>query len=322
MLFSIIIPVYNGASFLEKCIESVFSQTCDDYEIIVIDDGSSDNSYTVVADLAVRYPAIICDSITHSGAGAARNAGLNKATGEYVLFLDADDYWIDNGLLETLGKRIKQCCTDVYMFQMCKVTERGSELLRYSKPDFIRHDEIVKMQDVYYDLVRDGQSLASACNKCIRRELLIRHCVKFREDIYVEDIDWVLHLFSCTESICLLNIKAYAYTQHRNTGRSMAKKAPNDLASTIELWSEKLKTDSVPHAASVAGLIAFEYGICMGSNHLLSSDKRKSMKNCAYLLNMGIDKKTRLIACVYRLVGYSITCCLIRIYLCLRRIGI
>ena len=320
MTFSIIIPVYNGRGYIRKCIQSILDQSFRDYEILLVDDGSTDGSWEEAVAMQELCPALQCFHTPHRGPGAARNLGLTHARGDYVLFMDADDFWPDAGLLQTLADRIRQHATDVFMFQMVKVDEDGTVLERFRKGPF-RHDQMVLgLGDVYSDLVRDGQVLASCCNKCIRRELLERHRIRFLEDVYAEDIDWVIQLFSHVKTICLLNLDGYAYVQHHFISRSSIKEAPNDIVKMIDTWSSRLKAGRVNHARAVAGLIAFEYGICMGNDHYLSPECRRIMRTHEYLLNYGLDRKTRLIGRFHKVFGYRLTCLAIRFYLLLRKI--
>ena len=136
MLFSIIIPVYNGERTLHRCLSSIAKQTLRDYQVLVVNDGSTDGTLTAAEEFARQDSRISVLSKDNSGAGAARNMGLKHAQGEYVLFLDADDYWVQEDLLEILQSRIAEHPTDVLMFQMHKVTEKGDILKRYTKPGF------------------------------------------------------------------------------------------------------------------------------------------------------------------------------------------
>lgn len=320
MLFSIIIPAYQTQNTLARCLDSVLSQSVQDFQILIVDDGSTDATKGEAARYAAGDSRIQVISTAHFGTGAARNRGLEKAEGEYVLFLDADDYWIREDLLETLRSRIQHHPTDVFMFQMVKVAENGTVLKRYAKPRFYHDNMVLELKDIYQDLVKDGQALASACNKCVRRSLMEQRHVLFREDVLGEDIDWVLQLFSNVQTISLLNLDAYAYTQHHTESRSSSKEAPDDLVTVVADWSQRLSRGNVSHARAVAGLVAFEYGICMGSNHLLSPDRRKAMRANEHMLKYGLDKKTKLIFRFYKLFGYSLTCLAIRLYLLLRKI--
>lgn len=117
IFFSIIIPAYNAEKYIEKCIHSVLSQSYTDCEVIIIDDGSVDGTEEFCRKAAETAPFISVYRIPHSGAGAARNAGLRRASGEYVIYLDADDYWTNSFLLEHLHDKLRERKVDVVMFQ-------------------------------------------------------------------------------------------------------------------------------------------------------------------------------------------------------------
>lgn len=320
MLFSIIVPMYNAENFIERCLNSILNQSYADFEVLIVDDTSTDSTLNKVCDLSEKEPRLKIYQIPHSGPGAARNHALAEASGEYVLFVDADDYWTDLEFLNQLKNIIEKEKTDIFMYQIIKVTDNEQILSRYKKPPFCHDNVVLSLEAVYEELVRDGQALASACNKCVRKKLLADHSIFFLEDTKGEDIDWVLQLFSYVQTICLLNWEVYAYTQHKTESRSTSKDGPNDLAGIIARWSQLLKQGKVPHARAVAGLTAFEYGICMGSNHLLSEENRKMMREHEYLLKYGLDKKTKLIQRFYKIFGYDLTCLAIRFYLWTRRI--
>lgn len=99
---SIIIPVYDASKYLHQCLDSVVNQTLHDIEIICIDDGSTDNSYEILFEYATKDNRFIILQQENKGAGAARNKGLEIAKGEFLAFLDADDYYSDNTVLEKL----------------------------------------------------------------------------------------------------------------------------------------------------------------------------------------------------------------------------
>lgn len=320
MQMSIIIPVFNGTATLGRCIDSILAQSFPDYQVIIVDDGSTDESLALANRYAAQDNRITVISAQHAGPGKARNIGLALAQGEYVLYMDADDYWLRSDLLEALFNRIHTSPADVYMYHMVKVTQSGTVLDRYNKPPFEHPDAVFPLDAVYHDLVRDGHTLAAVGNKCVRRDLMLENGISFREDVLGEDIDWVLQLFSHVRTISLLNIRAYAYTQHKSGSRSTRSDGPNDLVSIIYDWAGKIKGGGIAHLDSVAGVLAFQYGICMGNYHLLSKDSRKRMQDNKQLLNWGLDRKTLLIRRFYKIFGYQLTCAAVRFYLTLRRI--
>lgn len=317
MRFSIIIPAYNAACTLDRCLRSILSQSFQDYQVVIVDDDSADSTLALARNWASREARFLVLPASHGGAGAARNLGLEAAQGEYVLYMDADDYWIRDDLLQELDERIRKQPADTYMYQTAKVSEDGTVLTRYAKPRFQQEDTVLALKDIYQDLVRDGQTLAAVWNKSVRRTLLLENAIRFREDILGEDIDWVLQLFSHVQTICLMNLEAYAYTQHRSESRSNHPEAANDLVRIVMDWSTR---DNIAHSEAVMGLVAFEFGICMGSHHRLSRSHRQLMRKNVHLLRYGLDKKTRLISRFHSIFGYSLTCLAIRTYLYLRKI--
>ena len=103
---SVIIPVYNTAKDLKECLDSVISQTLDDIEIICINDGSPDNSLEILREYAQKDTRFVIIDQKNKGAGAARNIGISQAVGEFVAFMDADDKYPDNQVLEDLYSKV------------------------------------------------------------------------------------------------------------------------------------------------------------------------------------------------------------------------
>lgn len=127
MQFSIIIPVYNSEKYIIRCIGSVKSQTLTDFECILVDDGSTDNSKAVISDSISNDPRFSLYSKPNAGVSSARNFGLSKALGTYVLFIDADD-WIEPALLETINA--KQHDEDVIQFDFYKTSLRNNKEIK------------------------------------------------------------------------------------------------------------------------------------------------------------------------------------------------
>lgn len=126
---SIIVPVHNTADYLPQCIESAQSQSLRDIEIIFIDDGSSDDSVTIIENAAANDPRITLLKQDHRGAGAARNRGIEAARGTYLLFLDSDD-WIEQDMLSTLVADAQQYDSDIVVSGAYEFNEnKGAEWL-------------------------------------------------------------------------------------------------------------------------------------------------------------------------------------------------
>ena len=113
---SIIIPVYNAEKYLKQCLESLVRQTEQNMEIICVDDGSTDHSFDILKDYSTKYEYISVLSQSNMGAAAARNKGIQQAKGEYLLFLDADDFF-EADLVEVTYEKAKAQKLDVLIFE-------------------------------------------------------------------------------------------------------------------------------------------------------------------------------------------------------------
>lgn len=125
--FSITIPVYNVEKYIKQCLDSVLSQTFSDFEVIILDDGSVDNSGNICDEYAKKDSRIKVIHDTNQGSFMARQRALQYVTGEYVLFLDSDDYWETN-LLESVYDRILEWPADMFFFRYKAVDENGKVL--------------------------------------------------------------------------------------------------------------------------------------------------------------------------------------------------
>lgn len=119
---SIIIPVYQGKSYLKRCIDSVLAQSCQEYEIILVDDGSTDGSAEICDEYAEKQKTITVIHKENGGLSSARNAGLEIASGEYVMFIDADDV-VHSKMLETELKVLKEENADIFICGLKRFAE-------------------------------------------------------------------------------------------------------------------------------------------------------------------------------------------------------
>ena len=118
MRISIIIPVYNGAKTLNRCLQSVVAQNFEDYQVIIVNDGSTDDTLAMADEWISRDSRFQVFSQKRCGPGMARNVGLTLASGEYVVYMDADDYWVRDDILQRLSEKIEEDPADVYMYQI------------------------------------------------------------------------------------------------------------------------------------------------------------------------------------------------------------
>ena len=183
---SVIVPVYNVEAYLGKCVESVLRQTYADYELILVDDGSTDGSGALCDLLAQRDARIRVLHQENQGLSGARNAGLSVAAGQWVIFLDSDDFWGSSDLLERLVSFAEENACEVVCFNYCRVWDDG-------KTGALEMPLSAPTTDVAL-LVRSNTYVSSACTKMVSRALLERADIRFVPRVYSEDVLWSLKL--------------------------------------------------------------------------------------------------------------------------------
>lgn len=249
MKISIVIPVYNAEKYIEKCIQSILDQTMTDFELIVIDDGSTDNSGRVLDNYAEHDSRIKVFHINNSGVSAARNYGINVCKADYIYIMDADDYLEKNALEDMYSAAIESRCdvviSDHYIFSMNK----SQKVSHYFSKEFYTSDrEIIdliqkmvlyKSFSPFYTKENIGLGLAAPWNKLIKREVVIDN--KLLYDSYVkglfDDGLFSMALFECVNSIKYIRKPTYHY---RIIQSSIIHKYYNDRISTYLRVYERL----------------------------------------------------------------------------------
>ncbi|CCY09916.1 MULTISPECIES: glycosyltransferase family 2 protein [environmental samples] len=183
-LLSIIIPAYNVAPYIGKCLDSCLNQDIphEHYEIIVVDDGSKDDTALVVKQYCNEYPNISYHYQENAGQGVARNVGLSYATGEYIWFVDSDD-WIRENCINSLLDYVRKLQLDICLFPVAKVDGERKNI----KDDFAHFNEIAYSLDEFAEM---GKMTYSPCNYLFLRVLSSSNNICFLSGIYHEDIEF------------------------------------------------------------------------------------------------------------------------------------
>lgn len=212
MKFSIIIPVYKVESFLHQCVDSILSQSYTDYEIILVDDGSPDQSPLICDDYAAKNNNIKVIHKPNGGLSSARNAGLDCAKGEYVLFLDSDDWWDDANALRKISDKLDASQASILVFGMKKYFALQDSFGDIRIPR-ISTNQASSQEEYIEQLMKHNIYIACACDKVVRRSLL--ECYKHRFVIgqLSEDIEWCVKLLLTNPKIDILEEAFYVYRQ-------------------------------------------------------------------------------------------------------------
>lgn len=225
MKVSIIVPVYNVYEYLSKCLDSLVHQTYKNIEIVVVNDGSPDDSLSIIKKYMKKYPNIILIDDTNHGLSHARNIALKKCTGDYIMYVDSDDY-VDLNIVYEMVHNIDDC--DVCVCDMYRVI--NSENIYY-KNHFIYGEDNVNLMLSHPGVVA----------KLYKKELIKN--VPFLEGVYYEDLTFTPLVASKVKKVKYLEKPFYYYLIHDNSIMQKKKFTPklDDIFKDMEYLKENLK---------------------------------------------------------------------------------
>lgn len=214
---SIVIPIYNSANYLEKCLSSLKFQTFTDFEAILINDGSTDSSIDICDSYSQKDKRFKVFTQINSGVSAARNNGIQKSLGKYICFVDSDD-WVDNEYLEKFDLNLN------VEFQIQGLTiwhenNLENEHIRFSKHGIFENDFLLNA----IELAERNNIIRSPYVKIFHSYIIKDNDLKFNEDIaYGEDMIFVFEYLMYTKGINIIDYSGYYYAQREN--ESLTKK--------------------------------------------------------------------------------------------------
>lgn len=209
---SVIVPVYNTEKYVERCLNSIISQATNNFEIIVVNDGSTDNSEEIVKRYVEQYPDIIkLYSQSNGGLSSARNYGISKATGEYLCFVDSDDY-----LAEDLFNNLESYITkglDLIKYKCVKVNEKKEVIEKVNGPVF----DCKTGQDAFNELYYQDVLVEAAWLYLCKREFWLKNNFQFPPRKFHEDWAVVPFMVILAETVASVDIYGYIYFQSSNS---------------------------------------------------------------------------------------------------------
>ena len=204
-LLTVVIPVYNVEKYLKRCIESILIQEWKNYDILLVDDGSTDNSPQICEDYAKAYDIISVIHKENGGLSEARNTGISNAEGEYVYFLDSDD-WIEPNTFSDLAEVIESDQYDIISF--------NQEFVK-SEHDIIKSDskrtKRLTGKEALIDMFSYGFITGFATDKIYRKALFTKNTIQFPVGKYYEDLGTNYKLFLASKKVYATNQKYYHY---------------------------------------------------------------------------------------------------------------
>ncbi len=237
-LISIVIPVYNGEKTIIRCVDSVLKQSFERFELIIINDGSNDNTEKILEEYKTKDRRIIVISQSNAGVAAARNVGINRATGKWISFIDADDYLDIDCFKKIFSEEVQWFDLIFWNYYMVSPTEVKSPFIFSSPKEEYTRDELIKC------ILDNGENqlLSSACCRLFSNQIIKDNKLGFQEGIVSsEDRLFMLDYIMCSEKV--LEVRKHLYYRTLNSGSAMHrwhKNAKREYLEVIKLIKERL----------------------------------------------------------------------------------
>lgn len=313
MKFSVIIPIYKVEQYLRQCIDSVLAQTYTDFEIILVDDGSPDGCPAICDEYADKDSRIKVIHKPNGGLSDARNAGLDAAKGEYVIFLDSDDYYRNNDFLESIAAATDGGSKDAVFFQRTVFFD-GIDRPDMHLPSYNLEWNKLSTGELLLQLAAHDRMDASACMKASKRQILQQNELYFRKGMFCEDIEWFSRYILYINSVALVNKPDYYYRKRAGSiTATLKEKNVRDLFYTIQTHTNRIRNLAIDinKKRAILSYHAYQFCIVLGltSNILTGIARRTVLKECGsykWLCDYAYSPKTKKSSALVKFLGVNI----------------
>lgn len=268
-LVSVIIPFYNSEEFLDMAIESVLGQTYENIELIIVNDGSTDNSEQIAKKYHEQDIRCVIYTKENGGVSSARNFGIDHANGEYIMFIDSDD-WIEEDTISNLLSKLMQDKSDMIVYGVFFDSYRNNKLVHSQKKAY--HSIVLyEREDIakFYNELKVADIFASCCNKIFLSVFIKNNKIRFADNISnYEDYLFVVDAFSKAEKISISSTAYYHYIKSERLGNSRKYKEnyTSNILYVIQkadlLWQE-LGLKATAHYTKIRGGYAYMLSLCI-----------------------------------------------------------
>lgn len=319
---SFVLPVYKVEPYLRQCLDSILTQATEECEVVLVDDGSPDNSGAICDEYAAKHSNVKVKHIPNGGNSAARNLGVDLAEGEYICFVDSDDY-IDAEAVPKMLDWIHQEEADVCFLQATKVFPDGT---------LVPLGEGMTHDGLYGKSREEALAFMAACSKypggpwakLIRREFLMENNIRFPGDRRLcEDLFYTLDVYLAAEKFDALDFPYYYYRQSV-AGSITSTISPRyyfDKARFVTYVAENFCDGRTPRGSigeSAVSFAAYEYSILIWHLLCMTGEEEKKawafLKDHQWMLKYGKSRKTKFVALAVRILGLRLTAHLMELY--------
>ena len=313
---SVIIPVYNVENYLNRCVDSILSQNLESFEIILVDDGSPDGSGRICDEYAERDSRIKVIHKENGGLSMARNTGIDAALGEYIIFIDSDDWWNPDVSVNEMIERVKsEPEVEMFLFSSLDYVE-GEGYFKRAEHERLSEISTASAAEYYNGLLQNGNFEVHAATKILKAEFLRSNSLYFKAGIKGEDNEWMIRLLRVLRSVRILaDSPLYIYRAGRIGSISNSIKINNvrDLLdivdSAVEYRRERGNSDGILECELC--FCSYLWFSALGLSSRLSRGEKKELyplfKKTSAVCKYSTSKKTKLAYSLYRVVGLKIT---------------
>lgn len=310
MLFSVIIPVYNVENYLEECLNSILKQTFKDFEIILINDGAKDSSGLICEKYNANYNNIIYLTQENMGVAAARNNGLLVANGNYIIFIDSDDYLFYDNAFEEIADLLKQNnYPDTILHEESRIFPNGRVLYENNAQYFVGKTDF---RQSVSELIYNEMFVASPWDKVVKREILIDNEIYFPVGLKSEDMKWTADLMLQIKTFAVYSKSFYMYRQLRASSATNTV-SEKHLLDVYNMLVEGISSEKVNNSIYKDSLLSYwaeHYCFLLMNLNLFtnkSTDVVKHIKSMKFLLETDGTKNVKKVNSFYKIFGLDFT---------------
>ena len=295
-LVSIVIPVYNVELWLNKCIDSLISQSYKNIEILLINDGSTDRSGEICDEYSKKDSRIKVIHISNNGQSVARNKGLDISKGEYVLFIDSDDYLCDREIIGKFVNILNNSKCDFIYTSYCRFNDGNENEITEILPINLTNKDIENKlgKNILSDLIIQNSFHHAPYLKVCRRDFILKNNLYFREGYYHEDVEWSFKVFYYAKKIVIYNEPWYKRRMRDNSTitskdeKSICKKLCDRLIISNELikFFEEQNTSNI----IIDDLVRMYWGDLMVTRNIKEGDNIKKCIDVIFSTRSVLEK--------------------------------
>lgn len=244
--FSVVVPVYNVEDYLSQCLDSLANQTFDDFEVICVNDGSTDSSSQILQEYASKDSRITIINQENKGLSGARNTAMEYVNGKYVIFLDSDD-WLENNALEELYNKVKNQNLDIVFYSMNTFQQDTGKFSQdqfgfYSVIDSNFDNDVFSYKDLIDVLFKVPHAVI---NKMFNVKFLKNINAQFMEGLTYEDLLYFLPVFVKAKKVAIIRKPLYNYRIRSSSISTTGKESSFDMFEILTLLKEDLKESNI-----------------------------------------------------------------------------